>query len=231
MGTGTGIWMTELATVSPCTYTFKGYDISPDQFLSKDSLPGNVTLELGDFRKPFPSELQGTFDLVNIRLIIISMGEGVWEETLQNVLTLLKPGGAIQWTEGNFLIARGFRGSNPGSTAGHALTRGQNQLNSTLKKRIKWCFPEWQKMYADAGLERIEEDVMSTDRLPEQRSDFTEIGIGAVFHGLGNLAKIKEPGYWNAEEVEQAKLKALADKKSGAYLRWDLTVTIGFVKK
>lgn len=223
--------MTELAKISPPTYTFKGYDISPDQFFPNDALPNNVTLELGDFWKPFPEELQGTFDLVNIRLIIISMGPGIWESTLRNVLTLLKPGGAIQWTEGNFLIARGFRGSDPQSTGGHALTRGQKQFNATLVKRFKWCYPEWQELFEGAGLERVEEDVVSTDRLPEQRPDFTEIGVGAVFGGLANLSKIKEEGYWSPEEVAEAKEKALADRKSGAYLRWDLNVTVGFTKR
>ncbi|KAF1966973.1 S-adenosyl-L-methionine-dependent methyltransferase [Bimuria novae-zelandiae CBS 107.79] len=228
VGTGTGVWLAEMAKVSPSTYTFNGYDISPDQFLPKEALPENVTLELGDFWKPFPEELQGQFDLVNIRLIIISMGEGVWEKTLRNVLTLLKPGGAVQWTEGNFLIARGFRGSSPESTPGHHLTRGQKHFNATLVKRFKWCYPEWQSMFEDAGLARVEEDVLSTDRLPEQRPNFTEIGLGAVFHGLANLSKIKEEGYWSADEVAQAKQKALEDKSSGAYLRWDLNVTVGF---
>jgi hypothetical protein len=223
--------MSEFATVSPPTYTFNGYDISPDQFLPADSLPSNVTLELGDFKKPIPEELRGKFDLVNVRLIIISMGVGVWEPTLRNILALLKPGGAIQWTEGNFLEARGFRGASPASTPGHFLTKGQNQFNGTLVKRFRWCFPEWQKMYADAGLERIEEDVLSTDRLIEQRPDFTEIGIGAVFGALANLAKIQEEGYWNEEEVREAKQKALEDRASGAYLRWDLHVTVGFTNK
>ncbi|KAJ4358591.1 uncharacterized protein N0V89_003175 [Didymosphaeria variabile] len=231
VGTGTGIWMSELAKVSPSTYTFNGYDISSDQFLPAESLPSNVTLEFGDFKKPIPDELRGKFDLVNIRLIIISMGVGVWEPTLQNILPLLKPGGAIQWTEGNFLEARGFRGQSPKSTPGHFLTRAQNQFNGTLVKRFQWCFPpDWQKMYADAGLVNIEEDVLSTDRNPEQRPDFTEIGIGAVHHGLGNLARIKEDGYWNEQEVQESKQKALEDRASGAYLRWDLHVTIGFTK-
>lgn len=230
VGTGTGIWMKELAEISPSTYSFNGYDISPDQFLPTESLPSNVTLELGDFKKPIPEELRGKFDLVNVRLIIISMGVGVWEPTLQNILTLLKPGGAIQWVEGNFLEARGFRGASPASTPGHFLTQGQVQFNSTLVKRFRWCFPEFHKMYADAGLEKIEEDVLSTDRLIEQRPEFTEIGIGAVFGALANLAKTKEEGCWNEQEVQEAKQKALEDLGSGAYLRWDIHVTVGFTK-
>ena len=190
-----------------------------------------MTLSHGDFWKPFPAELQGTFDLVNIRLIIISMGPGIWESTLRNVLTLLKPGGAIQWTEGNFLEARGFRGVSEASTGGHALTRGQRQFNATLVKRFKWCYPEWTELFEGAGLQRVEEDVLSTDRLVEQRPEFTEIGIGAVYGALANLAKTGGEGYWGVEEVKEARERALEDRKSGAYLRWDLNVTVGFTKE
>ncbi|KAF2034361.1 hypothetical protein EK21DRAFT_97467 [Setomelanomma holmii] len=159
VATGTGIWLKDLAQVSPPEYTFHGFDISSEQFLPADSLPQNVSLGFIDFKKPIPQELQGTFDLVNIRLIIISMGpESVWRDTLRNLITLLKPGGVITWTDGNFLIARGFRGSNPESTAGHALTTGQVQLNTTLVKRFGYSFPDMGQLFRDAGLLEVQED-------------------------------------------------------------------------
>ncbi|KAF2192556.1 hypothetical protein K469DRAFT_694643 [Zopfia rhizophila CBS 207.26] len=228
VGTGTGIWMTELAKASPSTYQFDGYDISDAQFPPPKTLASNITLNFGDFKKPFPENLRSKYDLVNIRLIIISMGEGVWESTLRNILTLLKPGGAVQWIEGNFFVARGFRGTSPNSSGGHHLTLAQNKLNNTLKQRFGYNFPNWMEMYTKADLKNIEEDVISTDRLPEQRPHFTEIGIGAVLGGLGNLAKTKAEGYWTEEEVNEYKKKAIEDMKSGAYLRWDIHVSIGF---
>lgn len=229
IGTGTGIWPIEMSRSSPPTHSFHGFDISPEQFLPADSLPSNVTLSFGDFKNPIPSELRGTFDLVNIRLIIISLGsESVWKEVLANVLTLLKPGGAISWTEGNFLVARGFRGSSLSSTPGHHLTAGQLQFNNTLIKRFGYSFPSLQKLFEDARLQRVEEDVLSTDRLPEQRDDFTDLGIRAVFGGLRNLAKVKAEGYWDEEEVEKRRALAVSDKESGSYLRWDIHVAVGF---
>ncbi|KAF2476362.1 uncharacterized protein BDR25DRAFT_277426 [Lindgomyces ingoldianus] len=229
VGCGTGIWMTEMAKSSPSTYQFDGYDISSAQFQSTDTLPPNVSLNSeSDFKKSYPENLVGTYDLVNIRLIIISMGEGVWESTLRNVLTLLKPGGAIQWIEGDFFVARGFRGSSSTSSGGHFLTLGQLKLNGTLKERFGYNFPNWMNMFTEAGLQNVEEDVLSTDRLPEQRSDFTEIGLGAVFGGLKNLSSTKTEGYWTEQEVGEYRQKAIEDMKSGAYLRWDLHVSIGF---
>lgn len=74
----------------------------------------------------------------------------------------------------------------------------------------------------------VQEDVISTDRLVEQRADFTEIGIGAVFGGLANLSKVQEEGYWSAEKVEEMRREALGDRESGAYLRWDIHVGVGF---
>lgn len=229
VGTGTGIWAVEMSRASPASYAFHGFDISDAQFLPADSLPRNVTLGFGDFKEPIPRHLQGTFDLVNIRLIVISLGpEEVWKQVLANVLTLLKPGGAISWTEGNFLVARGFRGAEEGSTAGQHLTKAQVQFNGTLNRRFGYSFPSLGKLFEDAGLLRVEEDVLSTDRLPEWRGEFTDLGIGAVFAGLKNLAKVQEEGYWDEEEVERRRKLAVEDRESGAYLRWDIHVGIGF---
>jgi SAM-dependent methyltransferase len=229
VATGTGIWLKDLASVSPSTYSFYGFDISSEQYLPTDSLPENVSLDFLDFKKPIPEKLQGTFDLVNVRLIIISMGPlDVWKETLKNLLTLLKPGGCVTWTDGNFLNARGFRGASESSTPGHALTIGQLQLNNTLKNRFGYSFPDFGELFHSAGLEGVEEDVISTDRLVEQRREFTEIGIGAVFGGLKNLSKAAQEEYWNEKEVEERKKAALKDMESGAYLRWDIHVALGF---
>ncbi|KAH7402600.1 S-adenosyl-L-methionine-dependent methyltransferase [Pyrenochaeta sp. MPI-SDFR-AT-0127] len=159
VATGTGIWLKDLADVSPPTYSFEGFDISNEQFLSADNLPSNVKLGFLDFKKPIPEELRGQFDLVNIRLIIISLGPlDAWKTALTNILTLLKPGGVITWTEGNFLVARGFRGASAKSTSGHALTAAQLQLNTTLTNRFGYSFPDFTSLFSDAGLQSVETD-------------------------------------------------------------------------
>ncbi|KAH7079076.1 S-adenosyl-L-methionine-dependent methyltransferase [Paraphoma chrysanthemicola] len=161
VATGTGIWLADVAKISPPSYSFHGYDISSEQYLPAESLPENVSLGFLDFKKPIPEDLQGTFDLVNVRLIIISMGPiSVWQDTLKNLMLLLKPGGVITWTDGNFLVARGFRGASDSSTSGHALTTGQLQLNNTLIKRFGYSFPDMGDLFRDAGLKDVKEDVI-----------------------------------------------------------------------
>lgn len=225
--------MTETAKRTPSTYSFHGFDISSASFIPTDSLPSNVSLTGGtDFKEPFPEDLRGTFDMINIRLIIISMGGKVWESTLRNVVSLLKPGGAIQWIEGNFFVSRGFRGGEAGAASGHALTQLQTHFNGILRNRFDFNFPEdWAGMFERSGLVKVAEDVLSTDRLIEQRQDFTEIGVGAVSGGLKNLSSVKEEGYWSAERVEEQRVKCMEEMADGAYFRWDLHVTVGFMPK
>ncbi|KAF2823378.1 S-adenosyl-L-methionine-dependent methyltransferase [Ophiobolus disseminans] len=228
IATGTGIWLKDLADASPATHSFHGFDISDEQFLSSSSLPPNVSLDFIDFKKPVPEDLRGTFDLVNVRLIVISMGPvHVWQDTLANLVTLLKPGGRITWTDGNFLNARGFRGENADSTPGHALTKGQRQLNNTLMSRFGYSFPDFTELFTSAGLKDVQEDVISTDRLVEQRREFSEIGVGAVFGGLKNMSNAGAEGCWDGEEVERVREEAVRDLESGAYLRWDIHVGVG----
>lgn len=155
----------------------------------------------------------------------------VWQATLKNLMTLLKPGGCLIWTEGNFLDARGFRGVKSNSPSGHALTRAQVQFNSTLGARFGFSFPDFGKLFRDAGFKSVFEDVCSTDRLVEQREEVTQIAIGAVFGGLKNLSSVAEGenGFWDEKEVERRKGEALDEASRGAYLRWDIHVGIGWV--
>ncbi|KAJ8111622.1 hypothetical protein OPT61_g5829 [Boeremia exigua] len=105
---------------------------------------------------------------------------------------------------------------------------GQVQMNGTLVRRFGYSFPSLRELFENAGLLRVEEDVLSTDRLVEQRGEFTDLGIGAVFGSLKNLAKAKEEGYWDEAEVERRRGLAQGDRESGAYLRWDIHVGVGF---
>jgi hypothetical protein len=210
------------------THTFHGFDISSSQFLPAASLAPNVSLGHMDFRAPMPAALQGTFDVVNVRLVVISMGAlAVWQEMMRNLVTLLKPGGVLTWTEGNFLGARAFRGGGAGAAQGLALTAGQVMLNDTLRRRFGFSFPDFAELFRGAGLGGVQEDVVSTDRLVEQRREVTEIGVGAVFGGLKNLSTVAEEGYWDETEVVRRRKEAVEEMEGGAYLRWDIHVGIG----
>ncbi|KAF2751669.1 hypothetical protein M011DRAFT_463179 [Sporormia fimetaria CBS 119925] len=234
LGCGTGIWLVETSKSSPSTYTFAGFDATSSGFPPSDHIPSNVHLQLGDFKSPFPEHLHGQYDMLNIRLVVLAMGADVWQHTLRNMLTLLKPGGAIQWTEGDFITSRGYRGTAVGSTSGAALTRMQQMMVSTMKKRFAYNFPDLATVFEEEGLKGVEEDVVSSDRVVEVRTEMTSCAIGAVAGMLANLAETlgtkgeEVDGFWSTEEVALWKERAERDVESGAYLRWDIHVWIGF---
>ena len=75
--------------------------MSPEQFPPG---PHNVvkfsTLNL---LEPVPEHLQATFDVLHLRLLVLGLPKGTWEVACKNILSLLKPGGWVQWEEGDFL--------------------------------------------------------------------------------------------------------------------------------
>ncbi|KAI0487500.1 hypothetical protein F4859DRAFT_510070 [Xylaria cf. heliscus] len=99
IATGTGIWLLEVAkTLSPDA-ELVGLDYDTSKFPTASSLASNITLRQADMLKPFPSDLLGKFDVVNVRLIVFALKEGYGTDLVRNLMTLLKPGGYIVWAE------------------------------------------------------------------------------------------------------------------------------------
>jgi SAM-dependent methyltransferase len=99
VGTGTGIWLLELAKQLPSSTKFVGFDISADQFPNPAWLPGNVSFSCQDASKPPPAELQGQFDVVHLRLFTLVVDNNDPAPYIQHCMDLLKPGGHLQWDE------------------------------------------------------------------------------------------------------------------------------------
>ncbi|KAI1421795.1 hypothetical protein F5Y12DRAFT_765953 [Xylaria sp. FL1777] len=97
IATGTAIWLSEVGkTLSPDA-ELVGLDYDTTKFQS--SLAPNITLRQANMYEPFPSDLLGKFDVVNVRLIIFALKEGQGTDLVKNLMTLLKPGGYIVWAE------------------------------------------------------------------------------------------------------------------------------------
>ncbi|KAL8686241.1 MAG: hypothetical protein Q9218_007247, partial [Villophora microphyllina] len=108
VATGTGIWLQELVAdsaysgrVNGSERGFVGFDISPQQFPSTNDHPPNVTFVVHDMTETFPSEYHEKFDLVNVRFVSYVVEAVEVEKVVWNTLQLLKPGGYLQWQEGD----------------------------------------------------------------------------------------------------------------------------------
>ncbi|KAI9798985.1 MAG: hypothetical protein M1833_004338 [Piccolia ochrophora] len=226
VGTGTGILLLDLAKEVPQTCHLDGFDVSADQFPSQASLPRNVAFHEQDLMKPFPEEFRGHFDAVSLRLVAVAIDAKDLETAVGNVVSLLKPGGHIQWTEADWTRMTAVQTHPSTSTA--TLTSALRVFNDFLvsaSKAINHCY-ELVPLFEKLGLVDCDRDVLSSDRKPETRRAFTQSAIGAVF---GGLERIAQGGYieWSVDEVGKRRKGAEAEMEVGVYWRTDLVVSLG----
>jgi ubiquinone/menaquinone biosynthesis C-methylase UbiE len=94
VATGTGVWALDFASlpeVHKCNIQVFACDISDAKFLQGNTKPAakQITFFQQDVTKPFPDELLGTFDLVNLSFLVYALTSRGWEVALQNLRGLL----------------------------------------------------------------------------------------------------------------------------------------------
>ena len=99
VGTADGLWMRDVHSSLPSpphgTHTFIGTDINESFFPSTIS-PGIQYIKQ-DVRDPPPPDWHGSFDLINMRMILIAAGSSAAQRAaVVEHIALLKPGGWIQ---------------------------------------------------------------------------------------------------------------------------------------
>ncbi|KAJ5959111.1 uncharacterized protein N7479_006261 [Penicillium vulpinum] len=102
LGTGTGIWIFDLAAQLP-TVQIHGFDISDSQFPSKELWPRNITLGLLNSLVDPPSSLHGQYDVVHLRMWASNLRGKDISSLSRHIKHLLKPGGYLQWEEADLV--------------------------------------------------------------------------------------------------------------------------------
>ncbi|KAI0972148.1 S-adenosyl-L-methionine-dependent methyltransferase [Xylaria arbuscula] len=113
IGTGTGIWLSDLASRVPKDAKLDGLDVSFDAVPPKALLPSNVSLYNWNIKEAVPKELAGVYDVVHVRHFSFVLQDHEIEQVLTNLYELLKPGGYLQWTEpdvASFRVEKGDSG-------------------------------------------------------------------------------------------------------------------------
>ncbi|KAF2654305.1 S-adenosyl-L-methionine-dependent methyltransferase [Lophiostoma macrostomum CBS 122681] len=98
VGAGTGIWIHELSAALPHA-TFDAIDISSAQFPPEAIRPANISWWTHNAFEPFPEAYQGRFDVVNARAWKCILNDDVADRVFGHIISLLKPGGYLQWFE------------------------------------------------------------------------------------------------------------------------------------
>ncbi|KAL2844066.1 hypothetical protein BJY01DRAFT_190490 [Aspergillus pseudoustus] len=104
VATGTGVWLWDAKHVleqkaDQSGRYYHGFDISDAQF---PPAAQGIKLSVQDVFQPFPAEFLNRFDFVHVRLMVTAFPESKFQEAVENVLTILKPGGYLQWVEIDF---------------------------------------------------------------------------------------------------------------------------------
>ncbi|OTB07252.1 hypothetical protein M426DRAFT_8979 [Hypoxylon sp. CI-4A] len=224
IATGTGVFLLKVREFYPDAI-LDGSDISSALFPPQSELPPNVTLTEQDVKKPLPEELHGKYDLVHVRLIVAGMLPDEWSSVVKNLTKLLKPGGFIQWEEGDFISLRYYRGhvDAPGDTI---RTLG-GKFVGALRERFQYGWNTLPGQMREAGLDPVISDVVSSDRVPETREGLTLASIRGSFNWARWMIERKTPDAMPIEEVEQLEKKAYEELKTGCYVRFDIHVAVG----
>ncbi|KAL9090327.1 MAG: hypothetical protein Q9165_005361 [Trypethelium subeluteriae] len=199
IATGTGIFLRTLAASHP-TATLDSYDISPSMLPDPAQTPlaPNITLTTANAKHPFPTSLHSTYNLVHVHYLVAALDPADWAPVLAHLLALLKPGGAIQWVE-------------PGLDRYHHHLRGEPSSHAATLTRLSAAFfggrlrervaPDagWAVLLGlmrEAGCVCVEQDVVSTDRVPELRRAVTENAAVVMLRFVGMMGERGEEGGW-----------------------------------
>ncbi|KAL7811405.1 S-adenosyl-L-methionine-dependent methyltransferase [Trichoderma gracile] len=101
VGTGTGVWLLDMATQVPPTVRLDGFDISDEQFPHESNVPSNVHFRIADAFSKVPDDCFEEYDVVHIRCFCCIVRGGDPDKIFQHAFSLLKPGGYLHWDDGN----------------------------------------------------------------------------------------------------------------------------------
>ena len=98
LATGTAIWALDIVH-SLSWARVDCFDIDLQQCPPAEWLPHNVTVRKWDIFSDLAPELEGLYDVVHIRLLLLVIENNDPRPLLKNALRMLKKGGYLQWDE------------------------------------------------------------------------------------------------------------------------------------
>ncbi|KAL9048640.1 MAG: hypothetical protein Q9162_007618 [Coniocarpon cinnabarinum] len=220
IATGTGAFMRGLEREAERgKHEFIGFDISDASFPTEAS--ENFTFHVHDAREPCPSVFEERFDLVHIRLIIAGMGRDDWPKAAECAQAMLKPGGALMWTELRMQDAV------PALRSGvQASRRGLDDicqcLLDILGERLNAGVLTLQPVFTEIGMQGVEMDVASSDRLPELREMATMALVDGAEATIRHQAGLNALESWTPEKIADTRRGAEEDVQAGMYTRFNI---------
>lgn len=222
VATGSGAWALDVARSFPSTKTtprIDGYDIADMRFPTNP--PQSVTFSVQDAKEPFPSELHGVYDLVHVRALVAAMDHSDWLLVAKNLIALLKPGGAMQWTEADLANMACLRDGEATEEGFKAIPYVLDLFNEAAHGRTAYGPRELAGVLKEAGLKDVKVDAAGSDRIARTRAALTRTYLVAMLAWAKSVGKVQE------DEVTTLRKQIAEEIDSGAYARGDIFTTFG----
>ncbi|KAM5467130.1 hypothetical protein MauCBS54593_005752 [Microsporum audouinii] len=97
--TADGFWIHDVRLILPEETEYVGFDIATELFPPPETLPPTVSLVPQSVTESFPPAWEGSFDLVNQRLLFAFFQRQEINQIVKRLVACLKPGGWIQFFE------------------------------------------------------------------------------------------------------------------------------------
>ncbi|ETN44930.1 uncharacterized protein HMPREF1541_09805 [Cyphellophora europaea CBS 101466] len=199
LGTGTGIWATDMADTYPAAMV-TGVDLSPTQ---SEIVPPNVKFEIDDFRDEWTFG-ENHFDFIHGRFLIGSVEDQ--PALLRQAFRALKPG---SWFEQNEVEAGIYSDDGTFPMDGHYVRWAENLVSAMQKIGRPWPMAsELKTMFEQAGFEKVQVEEFkrpSNDWPKDPR--FKEIGRYTYLNFMEGLGGFTMGPFtrilgWSQAEVE-----------------------------
>jgi SAM-dependent methyltransferase len=232
VGAGSGAWLLDVAKHSPSTYQFIGYDLTASGFPASEKLPSNVAFKTHDMTATFPASELGTYDVVAVRFVSSVAERAEWIKSVANLMTLLKPGGWLQWIDScNFQIYNSVAGTS--RAACQEIFDGLEPFRQKKEPVIGIMMRESGNVkriesFQEVGFVEVHEDVFSSDRLQDlpARDTMTRNILVCFIDCLKSLIGVDGSG-WTSERIDVLAEKAMQEVDQGAYHTLDQICIVG----
>lgn len=193
-----------------------------------------MAFKIQDMLLPFPPSEIRTYDIVAVRFVSVATMRIEWVRAIENLVTLLRPGGWLQWIDScNFALYNSVPGTS--RTACQEMYDGLEPFRSKNDVVIGMMMRESKNVrredvFRGIGLVDVHEDVFSTDRLQDPKLQLRDKGTRNVvvcFMGcLESLVEVEGSG-WSKERIERVKEEAMREIDQGAYHTLDQVCIVG----
>ncbi|KAF2160474.1 hypothetical protein M409DRAFT_29095 [Zasmidium cellare ATCC 36951] len=226
VATGTGAWMIDLAREMPHV-KLVGFDMSDAQFPS--SVPSNCELQLLNILQPVPEELQGRFDVVHIRLLIVGLTGEDWNTVARHAMQLLRPGGFFQWCEADFEYMDVLQTKRGSSRVAHKELFGFVREVMQKHGKLAGDVGRLGETVRKAGFQDCSEDLVSSDRCLDMRREGSDVEHAAVVAiAKAFAANLKNEHTKTEQDVEDLCRRCDEEVAEGEqYWRWNIKVVVG----